>query len=195
ERRADLLEAALAVFASTSYAGATTAEIARSAGVSEPILYRHFTSKKALYVACLDLSWQRLHETWSYAREGAPGPEAWLAVTADATFALVDRGTVIPPTLWMQAFSEAGDDPEIRAAVRRVVADVHRVIRETLHDLQEAGVVRPERDADAEAWITVAGLFFRTFVARVGGIGSETRSRVQAERLAWLTGVDPRTPP
>ena len=48
ERRRAIVRAALRVFSSTSYAGATTAEIAREAGVSEPVLYRHFASKRAL---------------------------------------------------------------------------------------------------------------------------------------------------
>ena len=50
--------AALQVFSSTSYAGATTAEIAREAGVCEPILYRHFASKRDLWFACLDVAWE-----------------------------------------------------------------------------------------------------------------------------------------
>ena len=51
------MRAALRVFTSTSYAGATTAEIAREAGVSEPVLYRHFASKRDLWLACLDAAW------------------------------------------------------------------------------------------------------------------------------------------
>ena len=58
ERRRAIVRAALRVFSSTSYAGATTAEIAREAGVSEPVLYRHFASKRALWVACLDAAWE-----------------------------------------------------------------------------------------------------------------------------------------
>ena len=57
ERRRAIVSAALRVFSSTSYAGATTAEIAREAGVSEPMLYRHFASKRDLWIACLDLAW------------------------------------------------------------------------------------------------------------------------------------------
>ena len=59
ERRQAIVEAALRVFAGGSYSGATTAEIARAAGVSEPILYRHFASKRELYLACLDAAWVR----------------------------------------------------------------------------------------------------------------------------------------
>ena len=62
ERRAAVVDAALRVFGAGTYSGATTAEIAREAGVTEPILYRHFGSKRDLYIACLDEMWRRLRE-------------------------------------------------------------------------------------------------------------------------------------
>ena len=55
-----MLDAACRVFFESSYRGATTAEIAREAGISEPILYRHFGSKRDLYLACLDEAWRTL---------------------------------------------------------------------------------------------------------------------------------------
>jgi AcrR family transcriptional regulator len=48
ERRQALIDTAIRVFAAGSYRGVTTAEIAREAGISEPILYRHFASKREL---------------------------------------------------------------------------------------------------------------------------------------------------
>src|SRR5205809_6246530 len=57
-RRQAVLDTACHVFSRSSYRGATTAEIAREAGISEPILYRHFGSKRDLYLACLDEAWR-----------------------------------------------------------------------------------------------------------------------------------------
>ena len=57
ERRQAVLDTACRVFSRSSYRGATTAEIAREAGISEPILYRHFGSKRDLYLACMDEAW------------------------------------------------------------------------------------------------------------------------------------------
>jgi AcrR family transcriptional regulator len=54
ERRQHLIETAIRLFTEGSYHGTTTAEIARTAGVSEPILYRHFASKRDLYLAALE---------------------------------------------------------------------------------------------------------------------------------------------
>ncbi len=188
ERRASIVDAALGVFAESSYASATTAAIARAAGVSEPILYRHFPSKKELYVACLDESWQRLRAAWQAARETAE-PGARLVAVSNATIELSHGGTVLPPTLWMQAFAEAGDDEEIRDAVRRVIADVHDVVADALDDAQSDGVVSPDRDTNAEAWIVVSSLLLHTLTARVGGLlGRTDIERIRAERVRWLSG-------
>src|SRR5471030_2970072 len=62
ERRQAVLDSACQVFSKSSYRGATTAEIAREAGITEPILYRHFGSKRDLYLACLDATWDSLRE-------------------------------------------------------------------------------------------------------------------------------------
>lgn len=54
ERRQDILEAALIVFAGNGYNGATTAEIARAAGIAEGTIFRHFATKKELLIAVLE---------------------------------------------------------------------------------------------------------------------------------------------
>ena len=64
ERRQAVVETASRVFAKGSYHGSTTAQIARESGVTEPVLYRHFSSKRELYLACLDAVWTRLREVW-----------------------------------------------------------------------------------------------------------------------------------
>jgi AcrR family transcriptional regulator len=54
ERRQQLLDVAMKVFASHGFRGTTTREIARVAGVSEAIIFRHFQNKEELYSAILD---------------------------------------------------------------------------------------------------------------------------------------------
>lgn len=51
ERKAAIVRAALPLFAQKGFARTTTRDLARAAGVSEPLLYRHFPSKEALYLA------------------------------------------------------------------------------------------------------------------------------------------------
>ncbi len=54
DRRQQLLEAALTVFARYGFGGATTKQVAAAANVTEAIVFRHFPSKQALYTAVLD---------------------------------------------------------------------------------------------------------------------------------------------
>jgi AcrR family transcriptional regulator len=51
QRREQLIEVATKIFAKWGYNAATTAAIADAAGVTEPILYRHFASKQEMFVA------------------------------------------------------------------------------------------------------------------------------------------------
>jgi len=54
ERRVAIVEAAKPLFARHGFAGTTTRQIARAAGVSEALLFQHFPSKAALYREILD---------------------------------------------------------------------------------------------------------------------------------------------
>src|SRR6476659_7543422 len=73
ERRQAVLDSACRAFFESSYRGATTAGIAREAGISEPILYRHFGSKRDLYIACLDEAWRSLRTFAEKAIADDPG--------------------------------------------------------------------------------------------------------------------------
>ena len=54
ERRASILDAAVKLFAERGFRGTTTRDLAAAVGVSEPVLYEHFPSKRDLYLAILD---------------------------------------------------------------------------------------------------------------------------------------------
>jgi len=54
ERRAAIIRAALKVFSEEGFHGATTRALAKEAGVSEALIFRHFPSKDELYAAMQD---------------------------------------------------------------------------------------------------------------------------------------------
>jgi len=54
ERRLQILRLAMRLFSQRGFGGTTTKEIARAAGVSEAMVFRHFATKKELYSAILD---------------------------------------------------------------------------------------------------------------------------------------------
>src|SRR5438270_7791213 len=53
ERKRQLLAHAKQLFVTLGYHATTTEKIAAAAGVTEPVLYRHFESKKALFLEVL----------------------------------------------------------------------------------------------------------------------------------------------
>ena len=52
QRHQKILDAAVKIFNAKGYTAATTAEIAREAGIFEPTMYKHFKNKKKLFLAC-----------------------------------------------------------------------------------------------------------------------------------------------
>ena len=59
-RREQLLEVALASFARAGYHETSMNDVADAAGVTKPVLYQHFESKRELYQALLDDVGERL---------------------------------------------------------------------------------------------------------------------------------------
>ncbi|MGA2541640.1 MAG: helix-turn-helix domain-containing protein [Verrucomicrobiota bacterium] len=58
DRKRAIVAAALPLFARRGYAETTTKDLARAAGVSQPLLYKHFPGKQALYREILKFSRQ-----------------------------------------------------------------------------------------------------------------------------------------
>ncbi len=116
ERREDVLEAALVEFAERGLEGASTDEIARRAGISQPYLFRLFGTKKELFKAAVARCLGGTLETFRKAAEGKSGEEALEAI-GEAYMELI---TSDPNRLraQMQAYA-ACDDEEIRAVVQR----------------------------------------------------------------------------
>jgi AcrR family transcriptional regulator len=186
ERRNAIIEAALRVFSEGSYAGATTAEIAREAGVSEPLLYRHFSSKRELYFACLDEAWRRIRSKLETKMEELGPARAWQDMRASA----MREVKTLLPSLWMQAITEAGEDPEIRRFVRRHMREVHDFFARCLGRVQAAGSIPPDRNVDAEAWIFIGGSLLVSIADRLGGpLTAEDFEAIKRERQRWLTGA------
>lgn len=53
DRQASLISAATSLSAANGFTGTTTKQIAKAAGVSEALLFKHFPTKHALYTAIL----------------------------------------------------------------------------------------------------------------------------------------------
>ena len=80
ERREEILDAAIAEFAEKGLHGASTDEIARLAGISQPYVFRLFGTKKELYMAVVARCFRQTLEIFQRAAEGKRGEDALAAI-------------------------------------------------------------------------------------------------------------------
>ena len=122
DRRDTVLDAALVEFAERGFAGTSTEDIARRAGISQPYLFRLFGTKKDLYVASVTRCFRETLELFQRSAEGLRGEEALHAI-GEAYIAQLETDMV-----WlraqMQSYAAAAEDPDIRAAVRAGYGDL-----------------------------------------------------------------------
>ncbi len=188
ERRSALLGTAGRIFCRGSYRGTTTAEIAREAGVTEPILYRHFESKRDLYLACVAEAWDGVRATWDAAIEKEPDSSLWLNAMGRAYMEVMEERLRVA-TLWVHALTEASDDAEIRKFMKRHMREVHAYVCDVIRRGQAAGGIDPARDPSAEAWIFIAIGLLTTVGRRLGGLVGCDMPMIIASRQEWMRGT------
>src|SRR5437868_6083782 len=126
ERRDAVLDAALVEFADGGFAGTSTEDIARRAGISQPYLFRLFGTKKELYIASVSRCFRETLELFQRAAEGLRGEEALHAIGQAYMEQL--EGNRVWLRAQMQAYA-ASDDPEIRGIVRAGYGDLVAYVR------------------------------------------------------------------
>jgi AcrR family transcriptional regulator len=110
ERRELILESAGRLFGDRGYAHTNLDEIAAAAGVTKPILYRHFDSKKALYLALLERHRDDLPRFFERVPADLPFEERVEAILEVWFDYVTEHGYA-----WRMLFRDAGGDEEIRA--------------------------------------------------------------------------------
>lgn len=112
-----IIDAASRTFAERGYLGASMERIAAAAGVSAPLIYEHFASKKELYVELLDLNGRALVAATTR-EEGFDSVEDLLRANILAFFEFVRDHR----SAWRMLFLDPAPDPEIAAAQRGLQA-------------------------------------------------------------------------
>ena len=115
QRRALLLQAALAAFSEKGYHATAMDDIADRAGVSKPVLYQHFDSKLELYLAIANQVRDEIVATVETALSSTSDNSERIAATLDAFFEFVDRpGSGYPLIL----ASDMGGEPAVAAVLQ-----------------------------------------------------------------------------
>jgi TetR/AcrR family transcriptional regulator len=174
ETRERLVDAALLVFADHGFAGASTREIARRAGVALAALPYHFTTKEALWKAAADRIFARLSDAFLRRAEGLEG------VDPRTRLRLLLRDFVrfqaAHPELHRFMTQEGiGKSPRLAWLVEKHIRPIYESVRALTEEAQRAGFVpigRPE-------------------LVHYMLIGAASTAYALASEFELLTGLDP----
>ncbi len=153
-RREELLDAAVRVFARTPYRAAGTAEIAREAGVAEPTIYRHFGSKRDLYLAALERCGAKVRDQFIHIAQREPDPLMALHEMGEWYGESISLDNE-PLRMRQRAIAES-EDGEVRGQLRRVYEQIITTIAEIISRGQAAGSFSRAAPAEGMAWAFVA---------------------------------------
>lgn len=127
ERRELILDAATNVFGELGYAGATTDQVAKAAGISQPYVVRMFGSKENLFVEVMERTCERILEVFRTAMADTDDPRPVGARIGAAYVDLIeDRGIMLS---LMQGFM-LGSDPRIGPVARNGFMRIYRELRD-----------------------------------------------------------------
>lgn len=185
ERRRQLLDRALAIFAANGFHATSMNDVAEAAGVTKPVLYQHFASKRELYVELLGDVGDQLQTVILKATAAAEGPRQQVEAGFAAYFRHVDRNRSAFTLLFG---SGARLDREFTEVVRRVEAAIAGVVI----DLIDADVDELHRRIIAFGVVGLAESTSRHWIAEDLELDPEALAR-QVGELAWagLRGVRP----
>lgn len=175
KRREQLLDTAAILFASKGYAGATTSELADQAGVTEPIIYRHFASKRDLFIALIERSGKQTIERWEQHLETAPDPGERLRRLIGANPMVTEEGRGLYRVI-VQAMTVL-DEEGIQKALHVHITALHAFIAGEVARAQQAGAVGKSFSPDVTAWALLhLGLGYGMLAAlRIPGHGVDAK--------------------
>ena len=150
ERRTQLMKVASELFAARGFDATTTAAIAAAAGVSEPILYRHFRSKQEMFAAIVTEVSQTTQAAWNQQSAGAGD-----AAEQFRTLALEwpkHLAVCSAPYRVIHNAMISNRDPAVVATLRRHYDAMHAYFVELIQRGQVSGVFRKDLDVPATSW-------------------------------------------
>jgi AcrR family transcriptional regulator len=186
ERRAQLLDVARKVFGNSGFHAVSMEDVAKEAGITKPILYDHFSSKKDLYLALLDEDLADLHDKVKEALDSPVGNRERIRASFQAYFDFVDEQADGFRLLMQETVGAERDFRERVEEVRdRILSEVADLI------VRESGQTLDRQHAEVVA-LGLIGMV-ETVAQNDPGAQKEKRARAVETlvRLAWrgITGV------
>ncbi|MEE9311854.1 MAG: TetR/AcrR family transcriptional regulator [Planctomycetota bacterium] len=154
DRRVQLLDAAAKLFGKSSYGQVTTAELAKAAGVTEPVIYQHFKTKLDYYVAVLKRAREVTIERYEQLASGMPTPLLKLITVVRAHGDIMrDREPYF--RLHLRGISNS-DIPRVKNVLRDNYLAYNAYFANFVRTAQEQGEVHKAVEPEQIAWFIMS---------------------------------------
>jgi AcrR family transcriptional regulator len=186
ERRAQLLEVARKVFGRHGFHMVTMDTVAKEAGVTKPILYDHFPSKRDLYLALLEADLSNLRELLHDALDRAAGNRERIRGSFQAYFDFVDEHAEGFRLLMQEA---TGPERQFREMVGQLRSEIMGRVTEIIVRESKGSIDRSDAEVVA---LGLIGMVEFTAQRNPGAKKPERRRTVDTlVKLAWkgITGL------
>ena len=130
--RARLLDATIDCLLELGYAGTTTTEIARRAGVSRGGQLHHFPTKQELVITAVEYLAERRHDEFKQAFARLPAGADRAAAAIDLLWPILSGPTFY---VWLELAVAARTDPELRTSVTATTERVMDRVLQTFHEI------------------------------------------------------------
>jgi AcrR family transcriptional regulator len=138
--RAALLDATVACLAERGYAGLTTTEIVRRAGVSRGAQVHHFPTKEGLVIAAIDHLLELRLEEYAKAFAALPDDQRDTGTALELLWTMFTGPTF---TAWLELVVASRTDPPLKAELRTVTARFDERVGELFAELYPEQVPDP----------------------------------------------------
>ncbi|MFG0252434.1 MAG: TetR/AcrR family transcriptional regulator [Phycisphaerales bacterium JB038] len=182
QRREQLLDTAALLFARRGYSRTTTAELAKAAGITEPVLYRHFQSKRALFIALLDRTGEEVIAGWEQQLSEAKTPAERIQLLLGANPMTTNQGKGVYRVV-VQGLTEI-EDREIRKAIKRHINRLHAFLVAQLTDARKSGQLVAKADLELIAYLLMHLALGYGLIAPIGVPGH--RKKASGEHIVRL---------
>jgi AcrR family transcriptional regulator len=166
ERKRQLLQHAKQLFVTLGYQDTTTEKIAGAAGVSEPVLYRHFESKKALFLEVLHEVREATLTRWHAETARLADPLAKLHAVVELYLGST-REHALEFRIMHRTLVET-DDGEIVSFLRTFYLDSEALLAQIIGEGQQSGVFRRSLDPRVGAWELIRSALAYTLTLPLG---------------------------
>ena len=190
ERHAAIVRSAIHLFAEKGFRGATTRELASSLGVTEPVLYQHFKTKRDLYAAIIEAKSQqaseRVHSLRPFAESG--DDRAFFTRLAEQILRRYDDD---PETTRLLLFSSLEGHELAGDFFERMFSDFYELVLDYIRRRIREGAFRSV-DPEIAARGLIGMIGYHGLVEQLfpGYFAKRSRRRVAQEMVSiFLTGI------